>query len=332
MKIEDMKNDILALLEKKYPTNVNIESSNTGAVERAGFMLENHAKGIIDACKKHGYLVSFRPAGDATLNRIRNGHPCKGHTIMNKSVKRLGQQESWTYSGDTATLEKYKGLVGYPDESNNLAGLWIDRNNKPEKITLADIDNKPEDVKYCYTGDYDMHDLFCFKGKYVRIIAGTPDEHSAIDLLNFSMLEHDTTGRKNKVKNSEIGRSVGAEYSLIRHGAQTSFMCFLHSITSSVELKNYLERHTDTLTAIPWEDSVMKISEPICIFDKCGNVFILNSMEEIYCYYKSNGMLEYIPFYYFFSLLRDGNPQKLSEYAETINYYLMNFCGIKSRS
>lgn len=333
--INEMKNDILKRLATKYQKQKTYSSCDANAVENRHFMLAEHAKAISAVCKKCSISVSFREAGKSTLERIKKGNPCKGHEIMDKSIKLRPENKEWTYKAPAGVkLEDYEGLVGHPEGSGNvLKEIWkadtdtqeSKQESKQKLVSIGDL--TPDDLSSCYTGDYDMHDLFWFRnGRYVRIIAGTPDEHSTIDRLNYYMLEADTSGRKNKVVIGKDERYWNSEYSLIRHGAQTSFMCYLHTITGSKELENFFQN--DTSPHIPHENSIMKISYPICMFDKEGKIFILDDMEKIYWYYKETGMLQHIPFYFFFDLLRDNNP-KWDEYSQAINDYLKNFCGLK---
>lgn len=340
-----MRDDILKILKRKFTGNAKIKPVDSEVVQSEGFLLSEHASAISKVCKEHHYSVSFRAAGDATLERIRKGNPCKGHDIMNKSIKFTGG--SWTYDySDVELLKDLSGLVGYsslPDSDSDsdskkkptLSGLCQkkakdDKEEIPFTRVPIPIDEKSsfsdKELLTIYTGDYDMHDLFAFRhGQYNRIIAGTVDEASAVDQLNLAMLEK-SPDRLGKVKERE--RLWRSEYSLIRHGAQTSFMCYLHSITGIKDLKKaFLE--LEDKSKIPYEDTIMKISEPICMFNMEGKIFILKNREEIYSYYKNNDMLQQIPFYYFFNLLRD-NKEKWNLYAQTINKYLMRLCGLDS--
>lgn len=334
-----MKTDILNLLKEKFTGNAKIKPVDSEVVESEGFLLSEHASAISKVCQDQNYSVSFRAAGDATLKRIRKGNPCKGHDIMNKSIKFTGG--SWTYDySDVELLKDLSGLVGYSSSSDSdskkkptLSGLCQKKAKDDKKkipfteVPIGEISSLTnEKLLTIYTGDYDMHDLFAFRhGQYNRIIAGTVDEASAVDQLNFAMLEK-SPDRQVKVK--EIERLWRSEYSLIRHGAQTSFMCYLHSITGIKDLKKAFLEQKDK-SKIPYEDTIMKISEPICIFNMEGKIFILKNMEEIYSYYKNYDMLQQIPFYYFFNLLRD-NKGKWNLYAQTINKYLMRLCGLDS--
>lgn len=334
--IEQMKKRILEILSSRFPDNPVLKESKAKEVQEEGFLLEKHALAIAAACRRDTYSVSFRKAGTATLDRIARGNPCKGHAIMDKSIKPVGggDRPEWTYTAAPDQLERFVGLVGFGEGSGKeLAGLWKNEGNAPVRERLAAIGNDA-DLSLFYTGDYDMHDLFLHKGGYCRIIAGSPEEESAIDRLNLAILQEESgkDGRKKKVDQSiRTGsqRLRTSEYSLIRHGAQTSFMSYLHTLTGSRDLRDFLRR-TDGTNRIPWENSVMNISAPICMFDKDGRIFILHTLQEIYGYYKTRGMLEHIPFYYFFKLLREDRPAGfLDEYAETINCYLRNFCDIQ---
>lgn len=332
--IEQMKKRILEILSSRFPGNPVLKESHAEEVQEEGFLLEKHALAIAATCRRNAYSVSFRKTGKATLDRIARGNPCKGHSITDKSIKPVGggDRPEWTYTAAPGQLERFVGLVGFSkeDSGKELAGLWKKGDKTRVRAYLEDIGNDA-DLSLFYTGDYDMHDLFKYKGSYCRIIAGSPEEESAIDHLNLAILQGES-GRKKKVDQSiRTGsrRLRTSAYSLIRHGAQTSFMDYLHSLTGSRDLKNFFHQ-TNDMNRIPWENSVMNISAPICMFDKDGRIFLLHTPQEIYGYYKTRGMLEHIPFYYFFKQLREDRPAGfLDEYAETINRYLLNFCDIQ---
>uniref|UniRef100_UPI0025D31007 hypothetical protein n=1 Tax=uncultured Flavobacterium sp. TaxID=165435 RepID=UPI0025D31007 len=78
--IEEMKNDILLQLEKKFPLdNYTFKMlSTTQEAEDNGFILKRHADRVIQNCATK-FNISFRKAGAATLNRVKEGNPCKGH-------------------------------------------------------------------------------------------------------------------------------------------------------------------------------------------------------------------------------------------------------------
>lgn len=325
-----MKRRILETLDNRYGEGEPFDACTPQEVEQHGFLLKEHAAALAETCRKHGYVVSFREAGAATLERIRRGHPCKGHKILDKSVKPISDSR-WTYAADSDTLAACRGLVGFKaGDGMSLGGLWVEENGQPVRRLLHDLTS--DDLSNAYTGDYDMHDLFGFQqSRPVRILAETPDEHSAVDRLNAAMLRAGDDARREKV--AAIGsaaRLATSEYSLIRHGAQTSFMCYLHSITGSKELRAWLLDHrTEGLDRIPWQDAVMNISGTICMFDNEGAIFILDTPQKIYRCYKTKEMLQQIPFYYFFKELDDSPLPR--EYAREINEYLCNFCGIPAK-
>lgn len=341
--VEQMKTKIREILSEKYQKLTPVAACNPEEVEENHFMLAEHAKGVAEVCQKKMLCVSFREAGEATLKRIREGNPCKGHDIKYKTIKRLPGNQKWTYDySKEDELQKLAGLVGKPEPDESRCLVWVCR---PGEFVLVDEVLKLTDLTSFYTGDYDMHDLFRFNGgRYTRIVAGAMDENSAVDTLIYHMLQYDTSGRREKVE--EIGgkeRYWTSPYSPIRHGAQTSFMCYLHSIAGKGELKSKLGRILDEIKqsekfnstqkrklCIPWEESVMKISAPICMFDAEGRIYILKNPAEVYWYYKTYGMLDYIPFYYFFNELREVKDPKIdwNKYAQAIIQYLLNFCGI----
>lgn len=339
--IREMKIEVLKMLEEKYSNAKGTYSKvSNEEIEEKHFLLAIHAAAVRCVCESHNYSISFRNAGQNTLERIRQGHPCKGHLILDKSIKQKGTE--WTYRYDD--ISRFAGLIGYKDESNDepndepnvepndkpndkLSGLWkLDETTG--KAIQQPIENYNEDKTY-YTGDYDMHDLLKFNGeRYCRIVADTPDEHSAIDYFNLEMTRNEGETDRKKIVHDYSQRTTQSAYSLIRHGAQTSYMCFLHGITGSKELKKHIKEvqneNNDKTPSLLYFNNIIQIDPNICIFDKAGNAYILNSLPAIYQYYKDNNLLDMIPFYYFFAELQKDEKYKeeIEKYSKQINQYL----------
>lgn len=329
-RVDEMRKKVQAELEKLYGSGVPAPSCEAAEVESRGFLLREHAQGVCKVCRGNGYSVSFREAGEATLKRIREGHPCKGHEVLDKTIKQKAPGV-WTYEAAVGVLTEYRGLVGYKTPgSGRLAGLWVENGNRATQVPLQEIAGDMSGR--AYTGDYDLHDLLRLNGdRCERLLADTPDENSAIDRLNNGMMRDVRDGRFEKVKMLEDGgqRSKVSAYSPIRHGAQTSFVSFLLGIAGGRELIESLKnRKQEDAGKILHQDTVMNISCPICMFDPEGRIFILDSPQKVYRYYKSRNLLDQIPFYYFFRDLAEKGVST-SEYAEVLNDYLRGFCGIR---
>lgn len=329
-KVDEMRRKVQAELEKMYGDGEPAPSCTAQEVEDRGFLLQEHARGLCKVCKENGYSVSFREAGEATLKRIRKGHPCKGHEILDKTVKQKGAGV-WTYEASADILTELSGLVGYKTPGSGcLAGLWVESGNRATQVPLEKLTG--DVVRHAYTGDYDMHDLLRLNGERCeRILADTPEENSAIDRLNHGMMRAVEDGRYEKVAELEKSgqRSKVSAYSPIRHGAQTSFMSFLLGIAGGRELLECLRNQKpEDVVKVPHQDTIMNISCSICMFDAQGRIFILDSPKKIYWYYNSRNLLEQIPFYYFFKDLA-GSGLPVPEYATVLNHYLRGFCGIE---
>jgi hypothetical protein len=354
--IQTIRTDILKKLSEKYSsTSEELIMASDQDIENAHFLLENHAGAVRKVCKRHSYSISFRNAGEYTLRRIQDGHPCKGHHILDKSIKK--SDAGWTYSPVTADMEPVTdtasvdrilsplaGLIGYKvGEGNALGGLWKFNGSTAQRIPYDVGMTEDETFHTFYTGDYDMHDLLFYRDdKYCRIVADTPDEHSAIDYFNSKMVQKGGDTQREKtvldciIKNGQ--RSTTSDYSLIRHGAQTSYMCYLHGITGSRELKEFIERNVtkppkkyEKIPNIPkmlFFNNIIKIDPNICMFDKDGNAYILNTLPKIYQYYRKYKLLNMIPFYYFFDDLNEGEfKSKIEQYSQIINEYLIKCYG-----
>lgn len=314
MKIKDIRENVLKMMEATYNPKTVFTPSTDQEIEENFFLRKDDAKAIRRSCERHRFIVSFRKAGQHTLSRIAAGNPCKGHDILNKSIKEKGK--GFTYDIDHTTFNNLKGLIGYSEVNRSeLKGLWKCKNNKSTKVSL-DIVNEEKEFSNYFTGDYDMHDLIKNNN---RIIAATIDEKSAIDQLNNALLSTDENRMENLKKHlNENQRTYDSSYALIRHGAQTSFISYL----LSEEGKGDLE--IPTTARLPLEGSVTTIDPDIVVFTPNGEAFILKSISEVYNFYKKFDLLHQIPFYNFFADLKanESYRQKLDEYTIYINQIL----------
>lgn len=318
------KNDILALMKKYYDRNHGLpKPSSPQDVEKNGFVLKAHAEKISEYCFYNRLCVIFRDAGEFSLKRIGEGNPCKGHSILSKTVKKKGK--CWTYKlpkGSGMDISSYAGYVGCGDGTTppTLKNLYaVSKDLK--KYCLVDLNLKKgeDDTNRIYTGDYDMEDLLTVQGgKLNRILAATPNEKSTIDGLNHCMMN----GTKREQYLKDFNRTSQCPYSLIRHGAQSSFVSFLISYEGKDELsKYYNESGRDYIAFVnKLQKLALKIEDSrLCAFDETGKIYILNKIEDIYCFYKSKNILDQIPFYYFLYDL-ENNQCKVEEEKRIINF------------
>lgn len=291
--ISEDKKYILGLVQKYYKCNLKLVSNTCKEVYAQEFLIEDHAKKVENFCKKNNILVSFRKAGKSTLDRIEEGCPCKGHDILDKTIKEKNGMR--TYKISDKDFNEYVGLVGHPDSQGNLVQIWaLDSENKATLLNLGDINGN---IKQCFTGDYDMEDLFRAKPGdkvYSRILPGT-DENSIIDQLNQIMFQV----YPNRPKVPATTRSREWPYSFIRHGAQTSYISYLLSNDGKDELRKIMNYYKKSDTeSLPMQGKVVCIDSPICMFDNQG-IFILDNLDKVYSYYSQRSMLDHIPYYYF---------------------------------
>lgn len=315
MKIKDIKDETLKMMEAKYGSNKTAFTPvNDEEIEKKYFLRSQDAEVLKKCAKKYRFIVSFRKAGKHTISRIKEGNPCKGHDILNKSIKE--KNTAYTYNINSEEFDKFKGLIGFSDkDSNNLKGLWNCIKNKPNQTLINEI-KKYNNLKEFFTGDYDMHDLI--KNDY-RILAATIDEESAIDQLNDALLINDKNRKDNVEKSiNENQRKSSSSYALIRHGAQTSFISYLLSNEGKGEIKI-----PDT-ARLPLEGTVTTIDPDIVVFMPNGEAYILKSISEVYHFYKKFNLLNQVPFYNFFDDLKkeEKNKQKLDSFSKYINELL----------
>lgn len=316
--IVEMRSAMMEMMAEAYQPQPIIAELTDDQIEGAFFMRKKDAEAIRDCCKKNNLKVSFRSAGSDTIVRINSNNPCKGHTILDKSIKK--KDGLWTYVGTPDTLERLKGLVGFGDTNKTLKGVWSLVGGMEKKIDLGNLNQS--NIASSFTGDYDMHDLIKNNN---RILATTPDEHSIIEFLNNAMLLKDPTRKENVDRTKGVGRNYESPYALIRHGAQTSFMSFLLTNDGKKDMLKALQ--ADNLAKLPYEDQVMNIDSNIVMFDENMHAFHLDSISKVYWYYINNKLEKQIPFYFFVKDLKNTPKFKarLDGFATDINKMIQNY-------
>ncbi|NEQ75332.1 MAG: hypothetical protein F6K23_21145 [Okeania sp. SIO2C9] len=324
---KEMKTKIPSMMDEVYGgTTPNIARLNDASVEDHNFLLEQHSAVVRKFCQQYNCHISFRAAGEDSLDRIKNGNPCKGHDIMDKSIKQKGR--NWTYKAPSSIdLENYKGLVGYRDKKDEanppyLLGLWyLDDNGKSDKKQIDSVD--PNQQTRYFTGDYDLHDLFRNKQRVLSSV----DERHDLDILALRMIDACPSNRKDKF-NSQSGRAFESPYSLVRHGAQTNFISFLLSHSGEGDLTNIIQGWQQDIPArLPLEGAVTTIDDNVIMYDPQGQASFLDSLEKVYHYYQREGLLAQIPFYFFIANLKqrvDSETDKdfLNDCSRNINQWL----------
>lgn len=356
--VREMKQKTIDVMEELCrsigSTTKNLKQINDLDIEGANFLFACHAKGVREFCKRKRIHVSFRETGQYTLERIKEGKPCKGHDILDKSIKK-DAKDKWTYhSFDQRVLDKYRGYIGYSHDTarKTLDGLWglKEEGTKYRSLqySLEKVaDPMKKDKVQLFTGDYDLHDLLKDKK---RVLADNPDEKYILSALSDSMLKYKSNDpryvprKKQVMRTSDAGRRYESPYSLIRHGAQTSFISYLLLGKSYTELKNFTDRGVPYRGTIYDEVSSRKIDpdkkiktlamidDPIVIFDSTGKSYLLDSVPKVYYYYKKEGLIDQLPFYYFFPYIitkTDDSSPNLSEmfksFYKNVLYPLLKF-------
>ncbi len=323
MNIQECKDIVSKLINGKYQKHLKLNTCRTEDLEKNGFLLKKHADAISESAKKHSLIVVFRQTGIDSLQRIKNGNPCKGHALLNKTVKIKNGEK--TYICDEDVFKKVKGLVGYgKNDKLILEGLYAYENNKIVRKKIGEVSlNNSEEMKKFFTGDYDMEDLFTtYNGITQRALAATPEEKSAINYMNNSI------DRLGKRKNDEISEedTTLCEYSVIRHGAQSTHISLLLSESGNKELACIIDKAVEAKKTLMQylEGKTVFVDCPLCAVDKNGEWYILNNMNEIVSFYENNKLIQYIPFYYFLKDLKKDNPQKIEEIERYISKLLKN--------
>lgn len=283
MTIIDIKASVEKMLLEKFGSAEEAKPVKTWIeLENNGFVREQDAAAIAETCSKKKLFVSFRAAGKPTLDCIKAGHPCKGHKIMDKSIKKSG--DCWTYAAPInpilgerpeAVLTALQGYVGHPYIPLKADGT-VDfdtpvrppvKRYKPDGSVGRVVyhldgvyvlpDSQPKAASVCEFAILDATSITpenlksAYTGDYDmhdlicngrRPLANTPDELSSMDYLNHAMIAKDKF-RATKVDLLGKERFHKSPYALIRHGAQTAFFDYLTTDKGEAELKKRLEEN-----------------------------------------------------------------------------------------
>lgn len=256
----------------------------------AKFICNNHIQPIEKASVIGGFAVSFRVAGEYTLDALQKGSAAKGHDILEKTIKPSSIKNS--YGNDA--VEKWKmvkqaKLTGYVGHwrDNQLCGIYIANSNvsgsfSPHKIypinmqsletlesslvALHAIDNW---TALPYTGDYDIHDMITFRGagRPRTVLANSHEEKLIIDTINREIAKVDTSRPFNLIENN-----------VVRHGPQVNYPSYMiQSEAESVAQNN------------GFCGAVARPGDfPLAICDR-SKWSIINNIKELEEYYRSVG-------------------------------------------
>lgn len=259
----------------------------------AGFMTEAHAVAAHRVCQSQKLIITCRKTGTDSLDRLRRGHPAKGHDILAKSIK-PGSLESLVKDPKLREhlmkeLKPFFGLVGVWEKRGKdevpVGFLSIgrdDRGHFKEGGVRHDFGANTASVAIGYTGDYDLHDLLwgssgCGRRLGAPIASESPDQWRAIRLCNTAMLNADP---QRLAHARPWGHLDGASaenwhnpYSPFRHGPQRSYWAFA---LADIEEK-------DIVMAVVGYDA------PIGVLHVDGNMYILDTVCDIREFYRRNG-------------------------------------------
>jgi len=281
-------------------------------VENREYLLSEDAKAISgELCGKGSeYIILFRKTGAYSLQRMRQGHPCKGHEILDKTIKPKNGQ--WTYSADEQTLKSLCGLVGYSDTPQAdgtpvLSGVWaLNDEGRAEKMSLA---NLPQDIRRIFSGDYDIGDVF-IDGH--MIFSTTSLEKTFLNKANRLL----RCGLNENWDRFDSGEGAWLNpYSPIRHGGQSSYMSYL----MKGGRKEYDEMADEHQTKIVehLRQGVVSISLPLCAFLN-GKIYEFTTIRDLFNFYELFDLFKQIPFGYFLDnikseLAANGDQNRLEE-------------------
>lgn len=234
--------------------------------------------------------ITFRPAGQTTLDCLRRGAAAKPHSILDKTIKEAGEIQGAAPANFPASCEKFSigsyrdffvGFVGYR-ENGQLKGVYL--SSRGEKVMktqqmpiksvgrhsvllleeskdqlgpwirsqFGDSQKKTEyHIFSCfYTGDYDVHDLLQLKYK---VPSGRDGDF--IQSLQKELLAK----RDQDFADCKAADEVREEYQRVQHGAQANYIAQM--INDNLELITKGKLSEETINYIA--DKPSKISVPV---------------------------------------------------------------------
>ena len=171
-----------------------------------------HAKGIRQSCKDSGRSVTFRSTNKKSRRHINNNLPAKGCDVKEKSISKKTRGMATEEHQKQIKDNGLEGLVGAYEEDlikdANGEIQIVDRlvgvKTTDGHIPFDELSGCPPPPDNVYTGDYDAHDMFDTGGG--RIMDGTTEESDFTRELN-----------------QAIGRGMGDENEMVRHGPQANY-------------------------------------------------------------------------------------------------------------
>lgn len=223
-------------------------------------MLPEHGKAFMETCKETGKSCTVRAGNPACVDKIAQGFPTKHADVSGANT--LGQ--AGNLPGECT------GLVGKPKTPPFEGLVTADGRTIPADV----LNSKRSELgaggfndwmkkQGAMTGDYDMHDVFDGRG---RVHDGTKQAKSAEKA--FQNAVNDTIGRTDSA-----GR-------MVQHGPQANFKEYLDAKGKSVP---------DAKASYLMPDPGQKPPKSLLHFDKNGNVYKIDSMEELDALYKCKG-------------------------------------------
>lgn len=286
-----------AIIQEKLKKLSAVPLSKEEAAVSKSFIHPDHVRAIGLAAKSGKFAVSFRPAGEATLGRLADGAPAKGHDITEKTVKQ-GSVKDAEGGQDAVRLKAMQdaGIEGYVGHWDNhrLVGLHMDpatekfaSSAEPEKRDLASaLRRAPEGGLYYpvnendlkgslaslkavkdwrslpFTGDYDTHDLISFQGHRSPAVSGSGEETRIIGRLNTALAAADPQRPVEKTN-----------HVMVQHGSQ----------------HNYVAHMMDGEKGKPIAAPVARAQFPVAMCDR-GDWSMIHSRQELDYFYHERGM------------------------------------------
>ncbi|WP_387465141.1 Insecticial toxin [Photorhabdus sp. RM323S] len=253
------------------------------------FICKDHMKPIEEASRVGKFAVSFRAAGEPTLNALSKGAAAKGHDILEKTIKPGSIKKAYPEDGASDVIRKVQeagieGYVGHWDkETGHLLGIYMSNghglsneqvNGKIYPINLDDLETSLSPLKekdnwaaLPFTGDYDMHDMISFTTQPHSVPSDSPEEKKIINRINEFIAKSD---KKRPFED--------IEHNVIRHGPQVNYPAFAMD-----KEKEEIKKRGGIVKAVAEPGEF-----PVAIVSK-GKWIIVNNIDQLNWFYNSIG-------------------------------------------
>ncbi len=246
------KNTSRQSLQELKKTDLSLKEKRNNTTERViekSFVTKSHMKAIKDACDMFNMVVTFREAGEFTVAALNRGSGCKGHDILEKTIKPSTLKSTYKLTNEQEKVikdEDLMGIVGHLDKEKNTLGgvyssLYEHGDNGQVNAKIIPLDSETVESlrssilsmkielgenwrQKLLSGDYDTHDVLvkCGQSSYKVVKPESREESEAIENMNIYVAAYDKTRPFHPYH--PHSDHIDQTRHVIRHGAQVNYV------------------------------------------------------------------------------------------------------------